>query len=119
MAVTTNRKYKKVEESETGSGAVSYATTSAISQTGPCLKSFIIHLNQAGGSGTATLTHNSHLGAAYDTVLSSQDMTLVTDFVFIPDEDGGHQMYPGDTITFTWANAGGATYGYAALYWIK
>lgn len=119
VAIVTARKYHKIEEYETGAVAVAYVTTDAVAETGPCLKHFLLHLSAAGGAGTLTIKLKSRLGTAYDTILVSQDMTAVTDFVWIPEEDGGHQLFPGDKIQVDWANANLRTYGYTALYKVK
>lgn len=73
------------------------------------LHEFRIHLNAAGGAGDLTITLDAAAGAAYDTVLMTQDMTLVTDLVWQPDMP----LYfdNGDKLVIAWANGSGRTYG--------
>lgn len=118
MAVATYRDCKHIQESETGSSALAYTTSNSISQTGARLKSFLIHVDTAGG-GTLLITHKSRLGSAYNTRLATQAMAAITDYVYIPPEDGGHKLYPGDTIYIEWANGQSRTYGYTVNYEVE
>jgi hypothetical protein len=68
-----------------------------------------VHLNGAGGAGDLTVKQDAIAGAAYDTVLLTQDMTAVTDLVYIPSNP--MQFSRGDKIVVAWANAGNKTYG--------
>lgn len=68
-----------------------------------------VHLNGAGGAGDLTVKLDALAGAAYDTVLLTQDMTTVTDLVYIPTNP--MQFVRGDKIVVAWANAGNKTYG--------
>lgn len=70
------------------------------------------HLNAAGAAGDLTVTLDALAGAAYDTVLLKQDMTAVTDLVFIPAQP--MQFVKGDKLTVAWANAQNKTYGVMA-----
>ncbi len=119
MAILTERDLHDVVETESGSGNIAYLTTAAISQASPKFKSFRLHLSEAGGATNLTLKFDSHLGAAYDTVLDIEDMTAVTDYEYIPPQDGLLKLYPGDKISVTWTNANQATYGYTATYIIE
>lgn len=78
------------------------------------LHEFRIHLNAVGGAGDLTITLDAAAGAAYDTVLMTQDMTTVTDLVWQPDMP----IYfdAGDKLVVAWANAGAKTYGYELKY---
>jgi hypothetical protein len=73
-----------------------------------------IHLSAAGGAGDLTVTLDAAAGAEYDTVLMTQDMTLVTDLVWQPDMP----IYfdNGDKLVVAWANASGRTYGFELKY---
>ena len=73
-----------------------------------------IHLNGAGGSGNLVIKIDSGDGAVYDTVLSTQDMTSLTDFVYQPTRP--HELLKGDKLVFTWANSGSKTYGLTAIF---
>lgn len=68
-----------------------------------------IGLNQAGASGTLIVSLDSVQGSAYDVVLLSQSMALVTSLVWQPDES--IPLVDGDKVIVTWANAGSAIYG--------
>ncbi len=76
-----------------------------------------LHLDAAGGAAgdvNMTITVDAIKAAAHDTVLITQDMTLVTDFVYQP-------AYPqifdaGDEIDIAYANAGNAEYGLTIIY---
>lgn len=70
------------------------------------------HLNAAGGAGDLTVTLDALAGAAYDAVLLKQDMTAVTDLVFIPAQP--MQFVKGDKLAVAWANAQNKTYGVMA-----
>ena len=72
------------------------------------------HLSAAGGAGDLTVTVDANQGAAYDTVLKTQDMTLVTDLMYQPDTP--FYLDAGDKIKVAWANAGEATYGVTLVY---
>jgi hypothetical protein len=73
-----------------------------------------IHLSAAGGAGNFTATMDAGAGAAYDTVLKTQDMTSISDFHWQP-------TWPllfaaTDEVDFAWANAGTKTYGIEIIY---
>lgn len=71
--------------------------------------SLSLHLSAAGASGTLTVSLDAAAGAAYDTVILTQDMTLVTDLYFQPEQQ--INLKPNDGIKISWANTGGKTYG--------
>ena len=73
-----------------------------------------IHLNAAGGAGNLTVTLDANAGAAYDAVLLTQDMTLVTDLLWQPEQPVYFDK--GDKIVVAWANAGTKTYGLEVKY---
>ncbi len=79
------------------------------------LISFDLNLSAAGGANSLTVTKNSGLGTAYDTILLSQDMTSVEDLVqtYFP----GETVFANDdTIDFAWTNASARTYGLTVKY---
>lgn len=88
----------------TGAGAVSIALTDTktwiLTQIG-------IHLSKAGASGNLVVKVDAIDGSAYDVVLLTQDMTLITDLLWTESV----VLQAGDIVNITWANAGSATYG--------
>ena len=79
------------------------------------LVSIRLHLNAAGGGGDFTVVQNSALGATYDTVLLTQDMTSVVDLfqTYLP----GEAIFDNnDILEIDWANANARTYGIEILY---
>jgi hypothetical protein len=78
------------------------------------LESISIHLSAAGGAGNLTATINANAGAAYDTLIMSEDMTTVQDLYFAPERPILFEK--GDTLDIAWANAGGKTYGLEVKY---
>jgi hypothetical protein len=68
-----------------------------------------LHLSAAGGAGNLTVTLDANAGAAYDTVLLTQDMTLVTDLLWQPTLPIPYDK--GDKIAIAWANGSSRTYG--------
>jgi microcystin degradation protein MlrC len=92
----------------TATGNVAIAKTVTPSQAA-ALDSIILHLSAAGGAGNLTVTLDAAAGAAYDTVLLTQDMTLVTDLLWQPDRP--IELDNGDSVVVAWANAAGRTYG--------
>ena len=73
-----------------------------------------IHLNGAGGAGDLTITLNALAGAAYDVVLLTQDMTLVTDIILLPAQP--HDFVVGDVVEIAWANGSTRTYGIDVIW---
>lgn len=73
-----------------------------------------VHLNAAGGAGTLTVTQDANAGAEYDTVLDTQDMTAVANFLFQPTRP--HLFSAGDKVVIAWANANNKTYGVEVKY---
>ena len=79
------------------------------------IKEIRVHLSAAGGAGNLTATVDAIGGVVYDINLLTQDMTAVTDLVYIPDGEG-ITLFKGDEIDFAWANAGGKSYGLVVVY---
>ena len=74
-----------------------------------------IHLSAAGTAGDFTITQDSYLGADYDTVLFTQDMTSVTD-LYKTWQFKEAVFDNNDKIVFEWANGSVRTYGMEVLY---
>ena len=72
------------------------------------------HLSAAGGAGNLTVTVDANAGAAYDTVLKTQDMTSVTDLMYQPDTP--FYLDADDKILIAWENASARTYGITIVY---
>ena len=99
----SGRYYKEV-----ATGAAAIATT--VAPSGAWRLDLVkVHLSGAGGAGDLTITMDAIAGAAYDVVVLSQDMTAVTDLVWMPDNE--LIMTADDEIDIAWANAGGKTNG--------
>jgi len=74
-----------------------------------------LHLSGAGGANNFTMTQDSALGAAYDTLCYSQDMTLVTDIYYL--YSPGEAIFDNnDKIIFAWTNGNQVTWGLEILY---
>lgn len=96
----------------TGAAAIAKTCTPSNSSA---LDSIMLHLSAAGGAGNLTVTIDAVAGAAYDTVLLTQDMTSVVDLYWQPDRP--IELDNGDKIVIAWANAAGRTYG-LTVYWL-
>jgi len=90
----------------TGSAAIATTITPGRASA---IDSMMLHLSAVGGAGNLTVTIDSGAGSAYDTVILTQDMTLVIDLFWQPDRP--IELSSGDKIVVAWANAGGKTYG--------
>ncbi|MBT7082097.1 MAG: hypothetical protein HN929_11660 [Chloroflexi bacterium] len=78
------------------------------------LESVRVHLSAAGAGGDLTATLDHSVGAAYDTVLLTQDMTAVTDYVWHTERP---MEFDADTeLDFAWANASTRTYGLEVIW---
>jgi hypothetical protein len=78
------------------------------------LEEIRIHLDAVGGAGNLTATLDAAAGAEYDAVILTQDMTAVTDLVYVPDRPITFEK--GDKLVIAWANAGGKTYGLEVVH---
>lgn len=74
-----------------------------------------IHLSTVGGAGNLTITTDAIAGATYDAVLSLQDMTAISDYVYVPSDPVPFSV--GDKVVIAWPNANNVTYGVEA-FWI-
>lgn len=90
----------------TGNAAIAKTVTPS---QAAALDSIMLHLSAAGGAANLTIALDAIAGAEYDTVLLTQNMTLVTDLLWQPDRP--IELDSGDSIIIAWANAGGKTYG--------
>ncbi len=74
-----------------------------------------VHLSAAGGAAEdLTATMDAGAGAAYDTVILSQDMAAVADLVYRPERP--HIFSATDELDFAYANTNTRTYG-IEVYW--
>lgn len=104
---------KNIPLRATGAVAIS---TSLTPPTRPieliCVK---LHLDAAGGAAeNFTVTINSVTDSAYDVVLFSQDMTTVTDILWLPDQP--IPIVNNDVVDFAYNNANTRTYGLEIIY---
>jgi hypothetical protein len=90
----------------TGAAAVSMTVTPGVAAE---IEQVMIHLSAAGGAGNLTITIDNGTGAAYDTVVLTQDMTAVIDLPWIPPK--ALRLKATDSLVIAWANAGTKTYG--------
>lgn len=104
---------KSITSSKTSTGVAVVAST-----LNPLVDFYLneikIHLSAAGGAGILTISVNSIHGSEYDVIIASQDMTAITDLVFVPDPK--LHLLAGDIINVNWANANGRTYGIEMVY---
>ena len=78
------------------------------------LEEMRLHLSAAGEAANLTVTLVSGVAAAYNTVLLTQDMTLVTDLHWQPTRPVN--FAPGDSIRVEWANAAARTWGIETVW---
>lgn len=77
-----------------------------------------LHLSAAGGAGTFTAQVDSELGAAFDNVLISQDMTSVSDINWFLDPTNILLGYSrSEKIVFSYANSNNRTWGLQVTYY--
>lgn len=93
----------------TGSGNVTAAVETVAPGSAWALDSIKVHLSAAGGANNLTATIDRAVGAAYDTVVLTQDMTAVTDLYWAPTRP--IEMLAGDELDLAWTNASTRTYG--------
>ena len=98
----------------TGNTAINEIINPLQSIRGYQLEGIRLHLSAAGGAGNLTITLDSSAGAEYDTVLLTQDMTLVSNLVWHLDKP--MLFSTGDMLIIAWANANGRTYGLETIY---
>ncbi len=78
------------------------------------LEEIRIHLSAVGGAGDLTATLEHRIGAAFDLVLLTQDMTAVTDFIWHLERP--MEFGPDDKLDFAWANINTRTYGLEVIF---
>jgi hypothetical protein len=93
----------------TGNAAINETINPITAIRGFELVEIRLHLSAAGGAGNLTITLDANAGAAYDAVLLTQDMTLITDLVWQPENPIPFDN--GDKLIVAWDNANGRTYG--------
>ena len=92
----------------TGSAALSLTHTPSGSEI--YFYEFRIHLGAASAtSENLVIKIDAAAGAAYDTVLDTQDMNTLADYVYLPARP--HRLFAGDKIIVTWTNTNTETYG--------
>ena len=93
----------------TGAAAIA---NSATVPAGMCyrLVSVSVHFGVApAAAASMTITLNAIAGAAYDTLLDTQAMAGLTDYLWQPDDD--LVLVAGDAVDVAYVNADGRTYG--------
>jgi hypothetical protein len=96
----------------TGSGAIAKTIAPGVQWQ---LEEVRLHLSGAGGAENFTITIDAGAGAAYDTVLLTEDMTTVTDLVWKP-EDGPILLAANDEVDIAFTNTATRTYGLEVVY---
>ena len=95
----------------TGAAAINHTLTPT---TQFQLNEVRVHLSAAGGAADLTVTLTAAAGVAYNQVLLTQDMTLVTDLILLPVQP--HDFVAGDAIVVAWANGSTRTYGLDVIW---
>ena len=109
MSYTFNSAGRLEIASATGAAALSETITFPIGQL-LRIVSVELHLSAAPTSaGSITVTHNPSGGAAYDTVLNSQSLVGVTNYVWMPTND--LYLVGDDTLSVAYINTDTRTYG--------
>lgn len=113
-AIMDNNTRFIVTERATGAAAIATSVAPGVKWA---LREIRVHLSAAGGAVgdvNLTATINSGINAVYDTLVKTQDMTLVTDLEWQPD-------FPmifdkDDVLDIAWANGSSRTYGLEVIY---
>jgi hypothetical protein len=95
----------------TGAVAIAKELAPGVSWT---LREIRIHLSAAGTAGNLTVTLDSGAGAAYDLVILTQDMSLITNLLWQPTQP--IKFTASDSIYIAWPNASVRTYGLEVIY---
>lgn len=92
-------------------GAVAIASSFAAADGNPRrVVSVTVHFGVApAAAGSLTITLDANAGAAYDTLLATESMVGVTNYVWQP--DAPFYLMSGDELDVVYANADGRTYG--------
>ncbi len=113
--MSTNGLVQFLRRATTGAAAIDYDLTIARQTASPQegnaweLAQLTAHFSADPGVGNLVVTLEPRDGAAYDTVLLTQAMSGVTNFVWTPAEP--YILLPGDKLNLAMANAAGRTYG--------
>jgi len=77
------------------------------------IEEFRIHLSAAGAANSLTITIDNGDGAAYDVVVLTQDMTSVTNFIWVPTRPVKCKNLgtTASSIVIAWTNGSSRTYG--------
>ena len=96
----------------TGTGPIA----ESLSVDGPCeLICVRLHLSAVGGAAESfTITNNSDSGAAWDCVYYSQDMNVLADLLWQPEQ--AVPMLSDDVLDCAWANSNSRTWGLEILF---
>jgi hypothetical protein len=78
------------------------------------VKEVRIHLSDVGGAGTLQILINA-VGAEYDLICMTQDMTTITDYYWQPDKS--IPLLATDTFDIVWDNTNSRTYGIEIIYY--
>lgn len=98
----------------TGTGNVTATVETVAPGSAWQLHSIKVSLSAAGGANDLTATIDKGAGAAYDTVILTQDMTAVTDLYYAPERP--IEMLAADELDLAWTNASGRTYGIEVVW---
>lgn len=98
---------------DTGNAAINYTFAPAKHKY---ITEVRLHLSAVGGAvENLLIVHNSVLGAAFDVSLVTQDMRMVQDLIWKPD-NGQHQLAVGDSLDITYSNSNNRTYGLEVIF---
>jgi len=99
--------------SHRATGAAAISSTLAPGQAWQ-LEEIRVHLSAAGGAGNLTCTLDHGIGAAYDLVILTKDMTTVVDYIWQPTRP--MEFDAGTELDIAWANANTRTYGLEIIW---
>jgi len=81
------------------------------------LRELRLHLDAAGGtSEDFNVSVDSEVDEFFDTLIVSEDMLLISDFVYIPDSPCSHSLGEGDKLLFQYANTNHRKWGLEVIY---
>jgi hypothetical protein len=78
------------------------------------LEEIRVHLSAVGAANTLTARLDALAGSTYDVVILSQNMTSVTDLIYIPDRPQVFEQ--GSSLIVAWTNGSAVTYGVEVKY---
>ena len=100
-----------VDKATNTTGAIAMTVTPITDSLLDCVS---VKLSSAGGAGSLTITIDDGEGVVYDLVLATQDMTSVTDYLYLPTRP--IPLKSGDKILIAYPNANNRTYGVKVKY---